>query len=201
MSCTVHFWMLLVSVLSSGISYAVGGSMIFDFSRKDERRERLKCQHEEVGSSTIWFAKYPYSFIIIKHLPKVKNWQFTTYVKGTFSWNKSDYLDDHFHCSKITMAMHEPLNLLLEFRHWRLPKTSSPWEPPHNKHPHNSSSICCCSQVVTLNILTHLDDILCEFKTLSQIGNRPVSCLRSRLRFLSFFNGALLANFKRIFER
>jgi len=35
------------------LSYAVGGSMNFDVSRSDERRERLKCQHEEVGSRTI----------------------------------------------------------------------------------------------------------------------------------------------------
>jgi hypothetical protein len=35
------------------LSYAVGGSKTFDVSRSDERRQRLKCQHEDVGSSTI----------------------------------------------------------------------------------------------------------------------------------------------------
>jgi len=32
------------------LSYAVGGSKTFYVSRSDERRERLKCQHKEVGS-------------------------------------------------------------------------------------------------------------------------------------------------------
>ena len=35
------------------LSYAVGVFKTSDVIRSDERRERLKCQHEEVGSSTI----------------------------------------------------------------------------------------------------------------------------------------------------
>jgi hypothetical protein len=35
------------------LSYSVGRSKTFDVSRSDERRESLKCQHEECGSSTI----------------------------------------------------------------------------------------------------------------------------------------------------
>ena len=53
--------MLLANVLSSELktrhigiqSITIGGSKTFDVSRSDERRDRLKYQNEESGSSTL----------------------------------------------------------------------------------------------------------------------------------------------------
>jgi hypothetical protein len=58
-------------------------------------------------------------------------------------------------------------------------------------HPHNSLPSCCYSLLVPVNALRYLDASFSQSKPLS---HRPL--LRLRLRFLSFFKGVLLPNFK-----
>ena len=64
-----------------------------------------------------------------------------------------------------------------------------------SNHPHKSLSSCCCSLLVLLIVHKHLDVSFSQSKPLSQLQNHHGPLLRSRLRLLSFFKGAVLLNF------
>jgi len=62
----------------------------------------------------------------------------------------------------------------------------------------NFQSTCCCSIIILINVLRHNDASFHESVLLSQLRNPPNPL--NRLRFLSFFNGALGPNFNKIVD-
>jgi len=97
-----------------------------------------------------------------------------------------------------------PWRYLEEIRHRSL-ATQSPVLSLQNllissNHPHNSLSSCCCSLRVLLIVHKYLDASFSQSKPLSQLQNRHGPLLRPRIRFLSFFKGAVLLNFDQIVD-
>jgi hypothetical protein len=64
----------------------------------------------------------------------------------------------------------------------------------------NFLSSCCYSLLVPVSVLKHFDASSNESKPLSQLRNSHGPPTALRLRIISFFNGALLPNFKKFFE-
>jgi hypothetical protein len=70
-----------------------------------------------------------------------------------------------------------------------------------NKYHHNSLRSCCCSLLVSINVLKRLYASFSKSRPLSQLQNRDSPLLRLRLMFPSFFRCALLPYFNKIVER
>lgn len=61
----------------------------------------------------------------------------------------------------------------------------------HHHHHHHHPLSSCCSLLVRLSVLTHVDASFSKPEPNSHL-KLPCPIFRLRLRFLSFFNGALL---------
>lgn len=61
-------------------------------------------------------------------------------------------------------------------------------------------SSCCCWLHIHVSGLKHLDAFFSESKPLIELWNHHGPVVRLRLKFLSFFKGALLPNFNKMVE-
>jgi len=77
---------------------------------------------------------------------------------------------------------------------WRT-NTSCPSESPHSKQA--SSVLCLVVAARCCNVLRHLDGRFIGPNRFSQLQNHHGTRLWMRLRFLGFFKGALLSDFKK----
>jgi hypothetical protein len=101
------------------------------------------------------------------------------------------------HVQQCSWRCTNPWRRLEEIKHWCLAhKTpSSPSESPHN-----SLSNSCCSLLVSVSVLKHLDASFSQSKSLGQLQNSHGTILRLKLWFLSFLKSALLHNFGTVVE-
>jgi len=82
-------------------------------------------------------------------------------------------LDYYLQCATTDRQCKNSWTWLEEIKHWSLvrqrPLIFLQNHPIRSMHSHNSSSTCCCSPLVRIDVLKHLDASLSEFKPLSQI--------------------------------
>jgi hypothetical protein len=101
--------------------------------------------------------------------------KFTKIIKWQTAKEKSLPLEllNHLQCPTVQMAMHNSLNMILRNCALQSDETnisSCPTQPLHrSKNPHNPLSHCC-SLIIQVNVLNHLDASCNESKLLSQLS-------------------------------
>ena len=106
------------------------------------------------------------------------------------------HLDCRPQCPTVQVAMHESLKMTWSNQALKSGKTATVLHLNSffiaSNHPVHSLFDCHCSLLIPTNVLKHTDARFIESTTLGQLQNPHGPLLQLRLRFISFFNGALL---------